>query len=263
MTKPVDQKFLDTHQYSIRGILRYEKIFGTDFVSTGGLKTTQNFIPRTKPLPGQKVLDIGCGLGGSTFYFAENYDVEVISVDLSRNMLTLAGEKLKKRPQSVQDRIKFLEADVTQYQFPEETFDIIYTRDALIHINDKASLFKQCFKWLKPGGRLFISDYCRGNEVGSDEFEAYVAERNYYLKTPSVYTSLIQQAGFSNVECTDQTNYFIDILKEELIPFEANREEFVKEFSQDDYKDIVDGWRAKIFRCGQGEHRWVTFYGEK
>ena len=46
--------------------------------------------------PGMKVLDIGCGTGGSAFYMAKNYGVEVLGVDLSQNMLDIANDhKLK------------------------------------------------------------------------------------------------------------------------------------------------------------------------
>ena len=43
-----------------------------------------------------KVLDIGCGTGGSAFYMAKHYGVEVLGVDLSQNMLDIANEHKQK-----------------------------------------------------------------------------------------------------------------------------------------------------------------------
>ncbi len=54
---------------------------------------------------------------------------------------------------------------MTLADYPAESFDVIYSRDCLLHIADKPALFKQFFKWLKPGGRVLISDYCRGERT--------------------------------------------------------------------------------------------------
>ena len=71
------QKFLDEQQYSRNGILRYEKIFGTDFVSTGGISTTREFVKMLKLKKNQKVLDVGCGIGGSAFHMNIEYGAHV------------------------------------------------------------------------------------------------------------------------------------------------------------------------------------------
>ena len=66
------QKFLDSNQYCKNGILRYEQIFGVDYVSVGGQTTTAKFCSEYLDHleEKQKVLDVGCGIGGSAFYMA-------------------------------------------------------------------------------------------------------------------------------------------------------------------------------------------------
>ncbi|KAL3204492.1 hypothetical protein MRX96_011501 [Rhipicephalus microplus] len=135
---------------------------------------------------GDRILDVGCGVGGHDFYMAEKYDVRIMAVDLSVNMMSIALEHFAKRPH------------LADKSFPEASFDLIYSRDALLHIADKETLFALFHKWLAPGGRIFFTDYCRGDknqEDYSEEFKQYVAQRQYNLLTVSEYGQLLKKAG--------------------------------------------------------------------
>ena len=57
------QSFLDGSQYTGKNIRRQEKVYGNKFVSHGGEETTAKFCKELELMPGQKVLDIGCGVG--------------------------------------------------------------------------------------------------------------------------------------------------------------------------------------------------------
>lgn len=80
--------------------------------------------------PSQKVLDVGCGIGGGDFYMASNYDVEVVGIDLSVNMISFALE----RAIGLKCAVEFEVADCTQKTYADDTFDVIYSRDTILHI---------------------------------------------------------------------------------------------------------------------------------
>jgi len=254
------QQFLDNQQYTRRGILRYEKMFGSGYVSTGGPSTTKEFVDLLNLKPGQKVLDIGCGIGGGDFYMAKTFGVEVLGLDLSENMVDIAIERAaaEKMPQ-----VHFEVADATKRSFPEESFDVIYSRDTILHIDDKLTLFKRFYSWLKPGGRLLISDYCCGEKPWTTPFQNYVKQRGYILYTPPQYGKFIEQAGFSNVRAEDRSAQFIQVIKTELQRAESMKAEFIKEFSEEDYLAIVNGWSEKLQRCNTGDQRWGLFYATR
>jgi len=90
---------------------------------------------------GQRVLDVGCGTGGSAFYMARKYGVEVRGLDLSTNMITLALENQAECELEVRRRVCFEITDITACAFEENSFDVIYSRDTILHIEDKETLF--------------------------------------------------------------------------------------------------------------------------
>ncbi|XP_018590166.2 phosphoethanolamine methyltransferase [Scleropages formosus] len=254
------QQFLDNQQYTRQGILRYEKIFGSGYVSTGGLSTTKEFVDLLNLSSGQKVLDVGCGIGGGDFYMARNYGIEVLGMDLSSNMVEIAMERAIKEKLPL---VQFEVGDATKRMFAEESFDVIYSRDTILHISDKLNLFRRFHSWLKPGGKVLISDYCCGEMPWSPEFQEYVKQRGYTLLTPDQYGQVLEKAGFVRVRVEDRTAQFSQVLKTELERTENMREEFIEEFSEEEYNAVVTGWREKLQRCEKGEQRWGLFYAER
>ncbi|KAJ1105988.1 hypothetical protein NDU88_003391 [Pleurodeles waltl] len=254
------QQFLDNNQYSRRGILRYEKIFGPGFVSTGGLETTKEFVAMLDLNPGQKVIDVGCGIGGGDFYMAKEHGVEVLGMDLSSNMVEIAMERAVEENTPL---VQFEIGDATKRVFPKNSFHVVYSRDTILHIADKEALFRRFYSWLKPGGRLLITDYCCGEKPWSKVFEEYVKGRGYILYTTQEYGKFLKKVGFVNVRAVDRTAQFVAILNMELCRTQEMKEAFTQEFSEDDYLYIIEGWKEKLHRCSLGDQRWGLFYAEK
>uniref|UniRef100_A0A8C1GP30 phosphoethanolamine N-methyltransferase n=1 Tax=Cyprinus carpio TaxID=7962 RepID=A0A8C1GP30_CYPCA len=254
------QEFLDNQQYTRRGILRYEKMFGSGYVSTGGFNTTKEFVDMLNLTAGQKVLDVGCGIGGGDFYMAKTFGVEVLGMDLSSNMVEIAIERAVKEKLPL---VQFEVSDATKRRFPDAAFDVVYSRDTILHIRDKLDLFGKFYSWLKPGGKLLISDYCCGEKPWSPAFQDYIIQRGYILYTPQRYGQFLTEVGFSNVRAEDRTEQFIQVIKAELQRAEEMKEEFIQEFSQEDYDAVVNGWTEKLQRCETGDQRWGLFYATK
>jgi len=257
------QEFLDANQYSRKSILRYERIFGHTWVSTGGETTTKDFLLKLNLKPGMRVLDVGCGTGGSAFYMARFYGVHVHGVDLSTNMINIAEERLKREDAEVQEKVKFEVDDITKVQYPNNSYDIIYSRDTILHIGDKEGLYANLLKWLKPGGQLLVTDYCRGDQKHSQEFLDYVKSRGYDLRTVKEYGQVLEAAGYKNVQALDMTQTFLDVLTNELKYFEPTKEAFIKDYSAEDYSYIVDGWRIKQVRSRAKDQAWGLFIASK
>ena len=249
MTK-VTQDFLDSSQYLESSILQYESIYGEDFVSPGGRELAFEMIAGMALAPASRVLDVGCGLGGSAFVMARDFALQVDAIDLSRNMLALAERKLAAN--GLADRVNLQWGDCLELDCSDR-YDAIYSRDVFLHIADKARLFTRLNTALKPGGQLLFSDYCCAAKPWDDEFSAYVKERGYSLHTTDEYAGIIEGTGFEKIEARDVSDRFIEILRTELGRIES------LPLAQSQRDKLRHSWQLKLDRAETGPQRWGMF----
>ena len=246
----VGQEFLDTVQYETSAILQYEHVYGEDFVSPGGREVASELIGQMNLIADSKVLDVGCGLGGSAFVMAREFDLNVDGIDLSKNMLALANAKLAQH--GLQDRVKLEWGDCLELERPD-CYDAIYSRDVFLHIHDKSRLFSVLYQSLRSGGQLLFTDYCCGPKPWSADFTHYIEDRGYCLHTLDEYAALISKAGFEQVVYEDLTGRFIEILESDL---ETIAGMDIESASRD---KLERSWRQKVARSKAGDHRWGLF----
>ncbi|MEO7913020.1 MAG: methyltransferase domain-containing protein [Roseiflexaceae bacterium] len=109
--------------------------------------------------PGARVLDAGCGVGGSSMWLAQARDARVVGItpvasQVARARGFAATSKLG-------DRITFEQADYTNTPFPEASFDVVWALESLCHAPDKAAFYREAARLLRPGGRLVLAEYIR------------------------------------------------------------------------------------------------------
>lgn len=244
---------LDATQYQPESIEKYEAVYGRNFVSPGGLDSARACIARLGLRPGMRVLDVGCGLGGSAFCMAREHGAQVHGIDLSANMIEGARQRL--RAEDLQGRVTLERQDVMALDPARHgaRYQVVYSRDAFLHIHDKARLLALLHELLAPGGLLFFTDYCRGEAVPSEAFAAYVTERQYDLRTVGEYRHLLEGAGFTQVQVIDRTAEFGAILRAELSRIEDDAA----------HAAIRRSWSDKLARARTGEQGWCWGEGRR
>eukprot|EP00850_Spirogloea_muscicola_P005479 SM000025S08374 [mRNA] locus=s25:347564:350928:- [translate_table: standard] len=304
------QQFLDRVEYTMARIRCYERIFGTGFMSTGGLgekeqhcdlallcdvtiiinddrissrlqnmhhlictlvlwaETTKAFVAKLGLQKGHRVLDVGCGIGGGAFYMAEEFDADVTAIDVSVNMISLALERAIGQGCVVEFEV----ADCMLKKYPPGSFDVVCSRDSLLHIQDKATLFSNFCTWLRPGGKLLISDYCQSEDTmkSNTDFQAYAEQHKYFLPSFGTYGrdavasfQLVEAAGFTDVIVEDRTKQFVGNLRCELAKVEENKTAICEDFSQGEYNTLVNSWKSKLEWCARGDQKWGLFTATK
>ena len=105
---------------------------------------------------GTRVLDSGCGIGGSAIWLARNIGAEVTGINLHRQQLAQA-EELVRRGQ-VDSLVSFQREDFSNTRLPAESFDVVWALESMCYAEDKRSFLAESWRVLRPGGRLVVAD---------------------------------------------------------------------------------------------------------
>jgi tocopherol O-methyltransferase len=122
---------------------------------------------------GAEVLDIGCGIGGSAFWLAQQYDCTVTGMTISPVQAKLATKKARK--QRLAKQLRFLVGEADFWQPQPASVDVIWIMESSEHFRNKGDFFRRCASALKPGGILAVCAWLRGEQSSSDREQKLVA----------------------------------------------------------------------------------------
>lgn len=128
-----------------KDFLKAKEDFVHEMARWGGL----DYLP-----PGTTVLDVGCGIGGSSRILAQDYGFVVTGITISPQQVRRAQELT---PSDL--NVRFQVDDALALSFPDESFDIVWSIEAGPHMPDKAQFAKELLRVLKPGGILVVADW--------------------------------------------------------------------------------------------------------
>jgi cyclopropane fatty-acyl-phospholipid synthase-like methyltransferase len=120
--------------------------------------------------PGDRLLDIGCGIGEPAIRLARAHDIEVVGISISQRQVERANDRAAAA--GLADRLSFQFADAMDLPFPDESFDIVWALESLHHMPDRSHVLGQAARVLRSGGRMAIGDFvllrsADGNEAGA------------------------------------------------------------------------------------------------
>lgn len=129
-----------------------------------GRAATEELAKLAELEPGQSLLDVGCGLGGTSRYLANTFGCNVVGVDLTGEYCRVA-EELSARV-GLAGRTTFRQGSALELPFPDGQFDVVWTEHVQMNISDKAGFYRELHRVLKPHGRLAFHDIFAGANEG-------------------------------------------------------------------------------------------------
>jgi cyclopropane fatty-acyl-phospholipid synthase-like methyltransferase len=157
---------------------------------------------------GERVLDAGCGVGGSSIWLAAQRGATTVGITLSERQVLRARRLAAKR--GLGDRVRFEQADYASTPFPAGSFDVVWAIESVCYAPDKPAFFREAARLLRPGGRLVMADFMRARRPLDREGEPLL--RDWLdgwampdLGTGAEYLRAIAAAGLADAQLDDVT----------------------------------------------------------
>ncbi|PYT67541.1 MAG: ubiquinone biosynthesis protein [Acidobacteria bacterium] len=166
-----------------------------DEFHVGGLEATQELAAQMELRPGLRVLDVGSGIGGPARYFGAEHQCKVTGIDLTEEFVQVARSLTRRA--KLDHLVEFVQGSALNMTFPTASFDRSYMIHVGMNIADKAGVFQEVRRVLKPGGLFAIFDILRTREHkmaypvpwATNEETSFVVDVNSYREA-------LQRAGF-------------------------------------------------------------------
>ncbi len=160
---------------------------------------------------GENLIDVGCGIGGSTLYLAQKFNANATGITLSPVQAARATERAKNV--NLQETVNFQVADALNIPFPDNNFDLVWSLESGEHMPDKTKFLEECYRVLKPGGTFILATWCHrptnslAGELTPDE-KQHLAEiyRVYclpYVISLPEYEKIANDCGFKAIKSDD------------------------------------------------------------
>lgn len=156
--------------------------------------------------PGRRVLDAGCGVGGTAISLAETHGVHVTGLTICEPHVAVATEQAERR--GVGHLVEFVYGDFMNLPFPEASFDAVLNHESFCYAEDKRAYLRGVYRVLKPGGRWQALEGLRSGEPLSKAQEEYhaIAQRGWRmppLEPLRDVLAALEATGFENVRERD------------------------------------------------------------
>lgn len=237
MTEPaIKQMKLYTHvervrrELRIRGLDRLARLDPAaletiDQLHYLGLAAIESALKALDLAPGQRVLDVGAGLGGPARVLADRSGCSVTAVELQADLNEMAAELTERCGLSA--LIEHRCADILDLAPEDGRFDALVSWLCFLHIDDKPALLAHCHKLLKPSALIYIEDFTL-ERMPSPREQAILSEDVYCrsLLSAAEYAATLDQTGFELIEQHDMTRTWRRFVEARLADFESERWRF-------------------------------------
>lgn len=242
-------------EYTDEFVSFLEIIWGEGYLSPGGPDEVGRILDGLD-LKDKKLLDIGCGTGGIALSLAADYGAaKVIGVDVEDPVLATANRRAAAK--GLTDRVEFVKVTPGPLPFGDGEFDVVFSKDSMIHIPDKEALFADVMRLLKPGGWFAASDWLSSHDgEPTSVMKRYLEAEglSFRLGSPERYREALAAAGFTGIGVVNRNEWYCEVARRELADMEGPLyEKGVAAAGKEETDRNIEIWRAMVPALEIGE----------
>ena len=175
-----------------------------DEFHSGGRNATVRLTQLAQINGSDRVLDVGCGIGGPSRFLASKFGCKVTGLDFTAEFVALAA-MLAQRTR-LADKVTYRQGDALDLPFADASFDIVWSQNAAMNIADRDRLYGEMRRVLVPGGRLALQEIAAG--PGGEPFypAPWADDKSIsFLSTPHATRAALERIGFRVIAWQDTT----------------------------------------------------------
>lgn len=247
-------------EYTPEYCMELEAAYGDGMMSEGGSEGIDMMFEGVE-LSGKKAVDIGSGLGGVPFYLAEKWNMNIVGVEVNSWMV---DESKKRTPKHLREQVDFiLTTGNSNWPLNSESFDLVYSKGVLTHLETKDEIFTECRRLLKQDGLLIITDWLSADDKKWGQNIAKLVELENLILFPETekgYIQTLEQNGFTVLSVRDESvayrKYNLSIVEKltAMLPHSKNKQVI---------EDSITGYRSIAHAMETGELRVLRFIAKK
>ncbi|MGE0023672.1 MAG: class I SAM-dependent methyltransferase [Hyphomicrobium sp.] len=254
-----------TQEYDEALVTLLEAVWGEGYLSPGGPDEIRTIVEGVA-LGGKSVLDIGCGTGGITRFLADTYrPAHIVGIDIDAGLIRRANERASAA--GLAGILSYQTVTPGPLPFADGSFDVVFSKDAMVHIPDKEALFADIHRVLRPGGVVAASDWMSSTEAPFSPEMIYYLEREglgFGIGSPPRYQAAMAKAGFRDIRFIDRNAWYQPRARREYETLKGPLYDgLAARLGRDFVEHEIEVWRSLAVVVDSGELRPGLFWAEK